>query len=148
MMQPPSYLECCLMRVPLAPLKKNIRTQSLFVILFSLVILTQAIFILPVEKYEIFAYLIAGGAFIVFSSFICASCKNPGYLEPKLDFLHVLKEIHPCEMCPDCQILRTPRSKHCAICNRCVERFDHHCPWIGNCVGERNKFKYYIYLIS
>ena len=41
-------------------------------------------------------------------------------------------------MCADCEIIRTPRSRHCAICNRCVERYDHHCPWINNCIGINN----------
>jgi palmitoyltransferase len=27
-----------------------------------------------------------------------------------------------------------------------VATHDHHCPWVGNCIGERNKGKYYIYL--
>lgn len=51
-------------------------------------------------------------------------------------------------MCPDCEVLRTPRSRHCAICNKCVERFDHHCPWINNCVGIHNHNSFMAFLWS
>lgn len=45
-----------------------------------------------------------------------------------------------------CTIEQPLRSKHCRNCNRCVSTYDHHCPWIGNCVGERNRKYFYCYL--
>ena len=41
------------------------------------------------------------------------------------------------------QIPKLPRSKHDAITNKVVARFDHFCPWLNNAVGERN-YKYFL----
>ncbi|CAI5975859.1 unnamed protein product [Closterium sp. NIES-65] len=107
--------------------------------------------------------------------FICAgtgmyflyrsSTQDPGYVQsPRLQSLKkqqeeemvplradymdpVLQSGQWSQLCVTCRIVRPRRSKHCSICNKCVTQFDHHCPWISNCVGKRNKWHFLMMLM-
>ncbi|KAM7467315.1 hypothetical protein LguiB_014877 [Lonicera macranthoides] len=50
--------------------------------------------------------------------------------------------------CLYCSKPKSPRTHHCRTCRMCVLDMDHHCPFIGNCVGAANHRGFIIFLIS
>lgn len=100
--------------------------------------------------------------FLFVNAFFCLCwLKNPGYLQKssKVSFLKLVEKFDPnmvkshfinltqIQLCPTCEVICSSDSRHCYVCNRCVERFDHHCQWINNCVGLRyiNQFILILY---
>ncbi|XVF59869.1 hypothetical protein PTKIN_Ptkin07bG0310300 [Pterospermum kingtungense] len=48
--------------------------------------------------------------------------------------------------CSYCNVEQPPRAKHCHDCDKCVLQFDHHCVWLGTCIGQGNHCKFWWYL--
>lgn len=51
-----------------------------------------------------------------------------------------------CQWCHT--ILTDSQTKHCSLCNKCVEGFDHHCKWLNQCIGRKNYFHFGISITS
>ena len=48
--------------------------------------------------------------------------------------------------CYTCNIIRPPKTSHCVICDNCIMDLDHHCFYISNCIGVRNR-KYFVFFL-
>lgn len=48
--------------------------------------------------------------------------------------------------CTACHVDQPVRARHCVRCERCVLTFDHHCPFLGVCIGEKNRHIFFLYI--
>ena len=49
-------------------------------------------------------------------------------------------------VCHTCHVRRPLRAKHCKNLGRCIHKFDHFCPFVGNTVG-RDNYRYFVGLL-
>ena len=145
MLGPPGSLDCLMLSTPTRKMKKQPITLSIFLGLFVIIQAIVVVNIYPhLQRWQIIANLVI--VLICAFSLLLSVCKNPGYLSKGADFIELLEVCDSTQLCPDCQCIRTTRSRHCSVCNRCVERFDHHCPWINNCVGLKTHNNFYVFV--
>jgi hypothetical protein len=77
-------------------------------------------------------------------------CKGPGFIskEPDVAQTELLERFNASELCFECGVIALPRSYHCNVCKRCVERYDHHCPWLNSCIGTGNHSYFLVFVAS
>lgn len=49
--------------------------------------------------------------------------------------------------CSSCEQPKPPRVSHCSKCEECILRYDHHCIWTGNCIGQLNVKVFILFLL-
>jgi palmitoyltransferase ZDHHC4 len=75
--------------------------------------------------------------FTCYYSYYKACTVNPGYLtrsnakQAVKQFSYDKILFEPKQECTTCKFVKPARSKHCRMCDMCVEKFDHHCIWIN-----------------
>ena len=65
---------------------------------------------------------------------------NPGFAEnkeKKEDEIYLY-----CNLC-DIHVNKKSKTVHCSKCGMCIEEFNHHCDWIGKCIGKNNLYEFY-----
>ncbi|ODQ53540.1 ankyrin, partial [Saitoella complicata NRRL Y-17804] len=126
---------------------------ALLVIISWLTTVAPATF--ATNPYLNFAFLLT--TLISISTFLRALLSDPGFIPrptSKSTQRAVIEELVELEsfdgraFCGVCFVRRPLRSKHCKLCNRCVARHDHHCPWVANCVGVKTHRAFLMYIIT
>eukprot|EP00257_Ricinus_communis_P018455 XP_015577176.1 protein S-acyltransferase 10 isoform X2 [Ricinus communis] len=103
------------------------------------------------EPWYIVLYLLLFVATLV--QYFATACSSPGYV---LDAMRGLNDKNaafakasiPSKTltCSYCNVEQPPRAKHCHDCDKCVLQFDHHCVWLGTCIGQGNHCRFWWYI--
>jgi palmitoyltransferase ZDHHC9/14/18 len=95
------------------------------------------------------------------TSFTLTVFTDPGILPPQktpISFDHTESFIVTLELpfesnpsnlvyCDTCHAYRHPDASHCSDCCVCIDRLDHHCPWLSTCIGKRN-YRHFMTLLG
>lgn len=126
------------------------KNMVLFITLHLLIIFLVFFVLFPFFDNNIFSFSYLGVSALVFILYFSLSFSNPGKMinyqyKGMLDAVEKGEDLE--NFCSYCLVKNKYRSKHCLICQKCIEEFDHHCFWVGNCIGKNNYTLFFIFLV-
>lgn len=141
-------------RAPAKKIKKSRRYIFILVFFQLLSCLILLFVIFPFLVNQLFYFPLIGSYlgislvyFIVYSWLLFS---NPGIMKTNkdLDIKKIIfnKNEDLKNYCIKCFVKTTNTSKHCVICDKCCEEFDHHCFWVNNCIGKNNYKVFFSFL--
>ena len=141
-------LGCPVAKLPLVPAERNARYEITFLILFIFIWLNNIFVIEPVLDVWYFMCSTTLCMSKLALTYYAMSKKPPGYVEQdkSLDWSTVLKTVPHEHLCFECKVIRAPRTHHCHVCKKCVDRWDSHSFWTNNCVGRKNAGFYFAWI--
>ncbi len=151
--QSKSGCNMCVITTPLKKLEKRSFNIWFFFIIHLLIEISVLVFFFPITNFiEIDSnnmYVLSLYLFVLFALlavYIFLIFSDPGILKKKEKLSLNLEKDILFSFCPFCKIKKTQLSKHCIICNACVDGFDHHCYWVNNCIGKKNYTLFLLFL--
>ena len=124
----------------------------LFIFIFSITSFLSIIFYSIKEQKLIYMKIIFILAYLYYTvTYILLMILNPGIPSDKSDRdLHELKrKYYQCTLCNSIIYKENEFiTYHCHYCNICVEKFDHHCNFVGKCIGKNNATIFRLWLFS
>ena len=104
------------------------------------------------NRSSIISILYIISTFIIFIYYFILFYSDPGYQDNSnshysnlLEVLEDKKDV--INYCPITFIILKDNSKFCLICRKYIQGFNHHCYWVGNCIGEKNFNKFLVFIV-
>lgn len=112
--------------------------------LISCVLFSFMVYSIREQLGTVWKWVLGVSSVVYAYSYLRVGFLSPGFARP-VSHLDSINSDTP--ICETCLVLRAPGNYHCTDCNVCIEGHDHHCPWVGKCIGRRNLRSFYFFLI-
>ena len=122
----------------------------LFILMHVIIISLTFFMLMPYFNNTTFSIMYLAISFLVFCFYSYLAFSDPGTITNK-EYSNLLDIVEKGEdiscFCPYCLVKKNYRTTHCLVCQKCVDEFDHHCFWVGNCIGKNNYDLFFNFLI-